>query len=65
MSRITPSVEALVRQAFALLLQIRSHPEAQPRLGQAIAFLTMLAEDGVASAQPMVVTIWAVRIRAS
>jgi hypothetical protein len=65
MSRITPSVEALVRQAFALLLEIRGQPEAQPRLGQAIAFLKMLAEDPKSGFPPLVVSVRAVRIRGS
>jgi len=65
MSRITPSVEALVRQAFALLLEIRSHPDAMRRLGQVIAFLKMLAEDPKAGFPPLVVSVRAVRIRGS
>jgi hypothetical protein len=63
MSRSTPSVEALVRQAFGLLLEIRSRPQAQPRLGQVIAFLKMLAEDPTAGPPPLVVSIRAVRIQ--
>lgn len=65
MSRTTPSVEALVRQAFGLLLEIRTHPEALPLLGQAIAFLKMLVEDPATGTQTMVVSVRAVRIRES
>jgi hypothetical protein len=65
MSRITPSVEALVRQAFGLLLEIRGQAEAQPRLAQAIAFLKMLVEDPTTGSPPLVVSIRAVRIRGS
>jgi len=63
MSRTTPLVEALVRQAFGLLLEIRSHPRAKPLLSQAIAFLRMLAEEPQADCPPLVVSIRAVRIR--
>jgi hypothetical protein len=62
MSRITPSVEALVRQAFGLLLEIRSHPDARLRLGKAIAFLTMLVENPATGSPPLVVSNRAVRI---
>jgi hypothetical protein len=65
MSRITPSVEAMVRQAFGLLLEIRGQPEAKPRLGQAIAFLKMLVGDPTTGSPPTVVSIRAVRIRGS
>ncbi|MBZ5545276.1 MAG: hypothetical protein LAO07_16615 [Acidobacteriia bacterium] len=65
MSRTTPSVEALVRQAFGLLLEIRSQPEAKPRLEQAIAFLKMLVESPATVSPPLVVSIRAVRIRGS
>jgi hypothetical protein len=63
MSRSTPSVEALVRQAFGLLLEIRSQPEAKPLLGQAIAFLKMLVENPATGSPPLVVSIRAVRLR--
>jgi hypothetical protein len=63
MSRTTPSVEALVRQAFGLLLEIRSRPRAKPLLGQAIAFLNMLVENPATGSPPLVVSIRAVRIR--
>jgi hypothetical protein len=65
MSRITPTVEAMVRQAFGLLLEIRGHPEAKPLLGQVIAFLKMLVADPTTDCPPMVVSIRAVRIRGS
>jgi hypothetical protein len=63
MNRTTPSVEALVRQAFGLLLEIRSQPEAKLLLGKAIAFLAMLVQNPATGSPPLVVSIRAVRIR--
>lgn len=63
MRRPSPSIEAQVRQAFGLLLEIRSQPEAPNLLGQAIAFLTMLVQGADAQAQPVVISVQAVRIR--
>jgi hypothetical protein len=63
MSRTTPSVEALVRQAFGLLLEIRSHPDAKVRLGKVLAFLNMLIADATIGSPPLIVSIQAVRIR--
>jgi hypothetical protein len=62
MSRTTPAVEALVRQAFGLLLEIRSHPEAKLLLSKAVAFLKMLIESPATDSPPLVVSIRAVRI---
>jgi hypothetical protein len=63
MDRTKPAIEVLVRQAFGLLLEIRSHPEAKPLLGQAIAFLRMLVQESEAASPPLVVSVRAVRIR--
>jgi hypothetical protein len=65
MKRPSPSIEAMMRNAFGLLLEIRSQPGAQNLLGQAIAFLKMLAEEPAAQANPMVISVQAVRIRDS
>ena len=65
MKRPSPSVEAMVRNAFGLLLEIRSQPRAENLLGQAIAFQKMLAEEPAAQANPVVISVQAVRIRDS
>lgn len=63
MRRPSPSIEAQVRHAFGLLLEIRSQPEAPNLLGQAIAFLTMLVQGADTQAQAVVISVQAVRIR--
>jgi hypothetical protein len=63
MARQTPAVEAMVRQAFGLLLEIRDRREAKSLLAKAIAFLKLLQQDRTGQANPLVVTIQAVRIR--
>jgi len=63
MRRPSPSIEAQVRHAFGLLLEIRSQPEAPNLLAQAIAFLTMLVQGADTQAQAVVISVQAVRIR--
>ena len=63
MKHPSPSIEALVRHAFDLLLQIRNRPEAPSRLGQAVAFLKLLAREKDAQSNPLLITVQAVRIR--
>jgi len=63
MARHTPAVEAMVRQAFGLLLEIRSHREAKSLLAKAIAFLKLLQQDPSAETNPLVISVRAVRIR--
>ncbi len=63
MKRLSPSVEAQVRHAFGLLLEIRSQPEAPNLLAQANAFLKMLVQGADTQAQPVVISVQAVRIR--
>lgn len=63
MNRRNHSVEYLVREAFALLLELRAHPEAGRLLSQARAFLDMLRRQKGADEPPMVISVRAVRIR--
>jgi hypothetical protein len=53
----------MVRQAFGLLLEIRSHREAKSLLAKAIAFLKLLQQDPSGETNPLIVSIQAVRIR--
>ena len=63
MGRCTPAVEAMVRQAFGLVLEIRNQGEAKALLAQAIAFLKLLQQERTAQTHPIVVSVRAVRIR--
>lgn len=63
MKRSSPSIEAQVRHAFGLLLEIRSQPEAPDLLAQANAFLKMLVQGGDTQTPPLVISVQAVRIR--
>lgn len=62
MSRQQPSVEAKVREAFELLLQIRAHPEACRLLSLAIGFLKTVVRDTDGETTPVVISVQAVRI---
>jgi len=63
MERQTPSVETLTRHAFGLLLEIRRDREARRLLSLAIAFLKTLVRDADTHAQPVVLSVQALRIR--
>ncbi len=65
MKRPSPSIEAQVRHAFELLLEIRSQPAAANLLAQANAFLKMLVQGADTQSHPVVITVQAVRIRES
>ena len=65
MKRRKHSVETLVREAFSLLLDLRSQPEAGRLLSQARSFLDMLGKQKEADETPIVVSIRAVKIRKS
>jgi hypothetical protein len=56
------SDRALLREAFALLLALRSQPEAHELLGQAVAFLRMLRYQEESGGLPMVVSIQVMRL---
>ena len=63
MARPSPSVEAMVRHAFGLVLELRNHREAQSILAQAIAFLKLLVEQHGNQSSPVVISVRAVHIR--
>ncbi len=63
MKRKRGSVEALVRHAFDLLLEIRQRPEAPRLLTQVIGYLQSLVKEGGAENEHWVVCVRAVRIR--
>ena len=57
------SEKALVREAFALLLELRSRQDAPKLLGQAVTFLRMLKHEGQPGAPPMVVSVQVMRLK--
>jgi hypothetical protein len=63
MSNGTRSNRALVREAFDLLLELRSRRDAQKLLGQAVTFLRMLEHAGRPGALPVVVTVQVLHLR--
>jgi len=63
MSRKTHTLEGLVRHAFDLLLELRGHQEAHILLTQAVAYLKILLRERGAGAQPIVISVQALRIR--
>jgi len=54
---------ALLRQAFDLLLELRSRPEARGLLGQAVAYLRLLEREGESEGLPLVASIRPVRLK--
>jgi hypothetical protein len=63
MSDGTESDRALLREAFALLLGLRSRPHARRLLGQAITFLRILEHQGESGGLPVVVSVQVMRLR--
>jgi len=63
MSDGTKSDRALMREAYALLLGLRSQPDAQKLLGQAVTFLRMLGHQGESGGLPIVVSVQVMRLR--
>ena len=59
----TRSERALLREAFELLLELRSRPQAPRLLSQAVTFLRMLENQGEPGGLPIVVSIQAMRLR--
>jgi hypothetical protein len=57
------SNRALLREAFGLLLELRSRPHARKLLGQAVTFLRMLEHQGEPGALPIVVSVQVMRLR--
>jgi hypothetical protein len=52
-----------MREAYALLLGLRSQPDAQKLLGQAVTFLRMLGHQGESGGLPIVVSVQVMRLR--
>jgi hypothetical protein len=63
MSDGTKSDRALLREAYALLLGLRSRPDARKLLGQAVAFLRLLEHQGESAVLPIVVSVQLIRLR--
>ena len=61
----TRSEKALVREAFALLLELRSRREAPKLLSQAVCFLRMLKHNGQPDAPSVVVSVQVMRLKRS
>ena len=59
----TRSDRALLREAFALLLGLRSQPHKRELLGQAVTFLRMLGHQGESAGLPVVVSVQLIRLR--
>jgi hypothetical protein len=54
---------ALLREAFDLLLELRSRPEARKLLGEAVAYLRLLERQGESEGLPLVISVRAVRLK--
>jgi hypothetical protein len=59
----TRSDRALLREAFDLLLELRSRPQARRLLSQAVTILRMLEHQGEPGALPVVVSVQVMRLR--
>jgi hypothetical protein len=62
MNRGTSAERALLREAFGLLLALRSRPHAQKLLGQAVSYLRLLERQGEPGGLPLVVSVQAMRL---
>ena len=63
MSDGTKSDRALLKEAYALLLGLRSQPDARRLLGQAVTFLRILGHQGESAGLPVVVSVQLIRLR--
>jgi len=59
----TRSDRALLREAFALLLGLRSRSDGRKLLGQAVTFLRLLEHQGESAGLPVVVSVQVMRLR--
>jgi len=59
----TRSDRALLREAFALLLGLRTQPHPRKLLGQAVTFLRMLEHKGESGGLPVVVSVQVMRLK--
>lgn len=62
MNRGTSAERALLRQAFDLLLELRSRPEARKLLGQAVSYLRLLDHQGEPGGLPLVISVQVMRL---
>jgi hypothetical protein len=63
MNRGTSAERALLREAFDLLLTLRSRPQAGKLLRQAVEYLRLLEHQGEPGGLPIVITVQVLRIR--
>jgi hypothetical protein len=63
MERRPKNVEALIREGFDLLLELRRHPNAQSLMPLANAFLGTLLQQDASATPPVVVSVKAVPLR--
>ena len=62
MNRGTSAERALLREAFDLLLELRSRPQARKLLGQAVTYLRMLERQGEPGRLPLVISVRVMRL---
>jgi hypothetical protein len=63
MKRGTSEERALLRQAFDLLLELRTRPQAHKLLAQAVIYLRLLERQGELRDLPLVITVQVTRLR--
>ena len=63
MNRGTSEERALLRQAFDLLLGLRTRPQARKLLGQAVIYLRLLERQGEPGDLPLVISVQVTRLR--
>jgi hypothetical protein len=63
MNRGTSEERALLRQAFDLLLELRTRPDARKLLGQAVNYLRLLEHQGASGGLPLVISMQVMRLR--
>jgi len=59
----TIAERALLRQAFDLLLELRSRPGARKLLAKAVVYLRVLEHQDAPGELPLVVSVQAIRVR--
>lgn len=62
MNRGTTAERALLREAFDLLLELRSRPQARKLLGQAVTYLRLLEHEGEPGGLPIVISVQVIRV---
>jgi len=65
MSRGTWEERALLREAFDLLLELRTRPQARKLLSQAVNYLRLLEHQGEPAGLPLVISVQVMRLRKS